>query len=148
MADIQDDSIKVRTTWRDALAVPFGAIKRRLSEVMRRSALREEIAAFDRAGTLDTLLDDLGLTRWEMNQIVRQYPEAEHLLPTMAYHLGIDLSTIDPHSLYDLRHTCSLCESHRECRHFLAEGQTAHADFCPNKKLFDSLRPGAKANRA
>lgn len=142
MADLHNN--ETRAAWRDSIASGVAALKRVFSDKLRRSALREEIAAMDRAGTLDAILDDLGLTRWEMERIVRQYPEADQLLPTMAYHLGIDLAKADPHALYALRHTCSLCDAHRQCRHFLAQGGSEPAAFCPNAKVFETLRQASK----
>jgi hypothetical protein len=144
MAELQDNTVNARVTWRDAIAGGVATIKRVFADKLRRSALREEIAAMDRAGTLDAILDDLGLSRWEMERIVRQYPEADQLLPTMAYHLGLDLDKIEPHTLYSLRHACSLCDAHRQCRHFLAQGKSESAPFCPNTKVFETLREAAK----
>lgn len=145
MADVQDNTTRAtRATWRESIASGVAALKRVISDKLRRSALREEIAAMDRAGTLDAILDDLGLTRWEIEQIVRQYPEADQLLPTMAYHLGIDLDKAEPQTLYSLRHTCSLCDAHRPCRQFLAHGGSEPAAFCPNAKVFEALRQAVK----
>ncbi|HVA13275.1 MAG TPA: DUF6455 family protein [Stellaceae bacterium] len=127
--------------WTNAAVTHAAAIKRFISDFIRRHAFREEIAQLERAGSLDTILDDLGMTRWEMNRIARNYPEADRLLPTMAYHRGVDLEKLDPHSLYALRHECSLCDAHRACRRWLSGGATtADVSFCPNAKLFGALQ--------
>ena len=98
-------------------------------------------------GVLDPLLDDLGVTRWDVSRIAVQYPEAERLLPSMAYHLDIDIAQLDPSTLYDLRHTCALCDAHRACRRWLMAAGKSEVSFCPNAALFARLR-SANTERA
>lgn len=125
----------------NAAVAGLESIKRFVSDCRRRSAFRRELAQLDRSGSLDVVLDDLGLTRWEMDKIARGYPEAERLLPMMADRRGIELEKLDPRDLFALRHTCSLCDQNRSCRRWLAGGEAQDAArFCPNAGLFEKLQ--------
>ncbi len=131
--------------WTNAAIAGLDSIKRFVSDWRRRSAFRHEIAQLDHSGNLDSILDDLGLSRWEVDRVVRGYPEADRLLPNMAKRRGIDLDKLEPHTLFELRHTCALCGEHRACRRFLAaEGEEGEAGFCPNRARFDALRGPAQ----
>ena len=131
--------------WVNATLACLETIRRSVSDWRRRSAFRQEIAALERAGTLDAILEDLGLSRWEMDKVADGFPEAERLLPNMANRRGIDLGKVEADSLYELRHTCSICAKHRACRRFLAAGGEGDASFCPNSALFAKLQaPRAK----
>jgi hypothetical protein len=129
------------SNWKDTALAGLAAAKRLVGDARRRSAFRSEIAALERNGSLDAILDDLGLARWEVNRITTGHPEAQRLLPTMASRRGVDLEKLDPHSLYALRHACSLCDAHRPCRRWLSGGAaTGDVSFCPNAKLFGALQ--------
>ncbi|HWE75667.1 MAG TPA: DUF6455 family protein [Stellaceae bacterium] len=129
-----------KTTWKDAAAAAFETLKREFGDARRRHAFRGELAALDRLGLLDALLDDLGITRWELNKAARSYPEAERLLQSMAYHCDVALDALDSHVRDELRQTCALCDSHRACRRFLAAGGGDSSFYCPNAALFGRLR--------
>jgi hypothetical protein len=129
------------SNWKTRALAGWAGARRFVSDARRRSAFRSEIAALERNGSLDAILDDLGLARWEVSRIATGYPEAQRLLPTMAYRRGVDLEKLDPQSLYALRHACSLCDSHRACRRWISGGAaTGDASFCPNAKLFGALQ--------
>ena len=130
--------------WLNAAIARLESIKRFVFDWRRRSAFRQEIAQLDNSGNLDAILDDLGLSRWEIDKVVRGYPEADRLLPNMASCRGIDLGKLEPHTLFELRHACALCEAHRACRRFLAEGGEGEASFCPNRARFGELRAGVQ----
>lgn len=84
--------------WKDAAAAVLQTLKRGFADARRRRALRSEAAALDRSGLLYALLDDLGITRWELNKMAHSYPEAERLLPSMASQRGVALDALDPHT--------------------------------------------------
>lgn len=134
-----DFAAKPHEGWRHGAVAHLAAMKRMISDLARRSARQNEIAALDRAGMLNAVLDDLGLTRWELNKSLRGYPESERLLDTMAYHLGVELEKLDARTLYALRHACALCDAHRLCRHWLGEGAPGEPAFCPNAAIFDGV---------
>lgn len=100
---------------------------------------------------LDAILDDLGVAPWELGRIVTGYPEAQRLLPTMAYRRDVALERLDAATIHELRHTCALCEAHRECRRWLSRGAGDDAPpFCANAALFSELRdatPDAKGEQ-
>lgn len=127
-------------SWMNVAAAGLQGIRRFVSDWRRRSTFRQEIAELDRSGNLEIILEDLGLSRSEMDQIARNYPESERLLPQMANCCGIDLGKLDAHVLFDLRHTCSLCPAHRACRQFLAKNDRGAASFCPNRTLLQKLQ--------
>jgi len=129
-----------RTPQRYSAGACVDAIKRYLADFGRRAAFRAELAELDRNGYLDRMLDDLGLTRWEVNRIAKSYPEAERLLANMAYRHNILLQDLDARSLYALRHTCMLCSAHRICRRWLQHGENSDfKKFCPNAGTFEAL---------
>ena len=130
--------------WLNAAIAKLESIKRLVSDWRRRSAFRQEIAQLDNSGNLDAILDDLGLSRWEVDKVARGYPEADRLLPNMANRRGIDLGKLDSHTVFELRHICALCDSHRACRRFLAGGGHGEASFCPNRGRFGELQAPAQ----
>ena len=117
-----------------------------IADYWERGAFRAEIANLERRGCLDALLQDMGLSVAEMEQIVHGYPEAGRLMPAMAKRLGVDIEKLDPRVLYALRQNCGLCAAHRRCRHWL-RSTSVHtggaASFCPNSELFETARQSA-----
>lgn len=108
-----------------------------------RRAFLNEIADLERRGCLDTLLQDMGMSLADMEQLVRGYPEAGRLMPAMAERLGVDLEKLDPRLLYALRQNCGMCVAHRRCRQWLGSTSVhtgGAAAFCPNSELFESAR--------
>lgn len=122
-------------------------VRQFISDAMSRSALRGELAALERNGSLDAVLADVGLDRLDLETMARGYPESERLLPAMAGRLGVELDGLDARSKSALNRTCALCRAHRVCRRWLAaehdkseksEKSERHV-FCPNAELFDAL---------
>jgi hypothetical protein len=119
------------------IAQCINRVGRCVSDWMRRAALRDEIAALEWSGELDALLADTGYSRWELEHMVRGYPQADRLLPAMADRLGLDLARLDAGERYEMRHTCALCKQHRACHRWLKDEASAGlAPFCPNATAF------------
>jgi hypothetical protein len=140
--NLGQDAVACRGShWVNCVAGHLAGLQRFFFDFIRRGALRDDIAQLERIGRLEAILEDIGPTRWEMNKIVRGYPAAERLLPTMAYRQDIEPEVLDARTLYALRHTCSLCDEHRACRRWLSNEKSAgQPDFCPNAALFRALR--------
>jgi len=127
---------------RGVVARLIGELRQIFSDIADRASLREEFADLDRRGSLDAVLDDIGLTRAELAKIIAGYPVSGRMLPVMAEHLGVDVEALDPHSRYQLGRSCALCQSRRTCRHWLenaAPGDEGYRKFCANAELFDAI---------
>jgi len=129
------------------MARQLAGVRQFFSDYMKRSALRAELADLDRRGGLDAVLEDIGITRPEMEKIVGGHPVSGRLLASMAKRLGVDLEKLNPRTRYELGRSCSLCSSHRHCRHWLDEAgatSTDYEEFCPNAALLDAVRNRAQ----
>jgi Family of unknown function (DUF6455) len=127
----------------------FGEIRQIFSDISERASLREEFADLDRRGSLDAVLDDIGLTRAELAKIIAGYPVSGRMLPVMAQRLGIDIEALDPRARYQLGRSCALCQSRRSCRRWLEHagpGDEGYRKFCVNAALFDAVLTEPKEN--
>lgn len=141
MQSLGHDTATPKTNWRGAVARQIAGVRQFLSDVLARSALREQFADLDRRGSLDAVLDDIGVSRPELGRVIRNHPETGRLMPAMAQHLGVDTAKLDPRSRYALGRSCALCQAHGICRHWLATASsesTEYRAFCPNAALFDA----------
>jgi hypothetical protein len=114
-----------------------------------RNALRTELADLAAKGELDRTLADAGLTRAQVPALVRNHPNACHLLARMMDQLGIDAESVDEaDSMHDAAWRCTTCTEKRVCAQWLAQprNETWRA-FCPNADTFDAARRLATAGR-
>jgi len=104
-----------------------------------RRTLERELGDLD-----DASLADLGLTRAQIPQFVKAYPEAGELLQGMLARLDLagDAATILGATYEDLLRTCAMCTERRQCRRWLASGKLdeSYEEFCPNAWVLDQLR--------
>lgn len=143
MQSLAHDTSTPKTTWRSAVTRQLTGVRQYFSDVLARSALREQFADLDRRGGLDDLLRDIGVSRPDMEKIVQNHPETGRLMLAMTERLGVDADKLDPRSRHTLGRSCATCQTHRICRHWLAtatKGSTEYRDFCPNAELFDAAR--------
>jgi Family of unknown function (DUF6455) len=127
---------------RGVVARLFGELRQIFSDISQRASLRDEFADLDRRGGLDTVLDDIGLTRAELAKIIAGYPVSGRMLPVMAQRLGVDIEALDPRTRYQLARGCALCQSRRTCRRWLAAkpaDSTTYREFCPNAEMLDAV---------
>jgi len=136
-----ETSTEFKHGWRSAWLRGLARLSQSLSDFFARNALRAELVDLARRGALDVTLEDMGITRAEMDRVVRSYPEAGRLRGAMTKRLGIDIGALEPRTRYALEQTCALCIAHRRCSRWLARPGSAadgyHA-FCPNASLFDA----------
>lgn len=120
-----------------------------IADAGERRALRRELADYAMTGNLDSLLAEAGLSRAQIEPLIKGYPEAPRLLEAMAERLGVEEEyKKDPTIQRDLQRTCSLCAAHGRCRRWLHSGrQDGYRDFCPNAELLDFLRRRVAAQR-
>ncbi len=125
----------------ERIARQLGRARQIFSDLRSRGALRARFADIDSSVGLDDFLKDIGLSRTEMERIVRGSAEAERLLPAMTKRLGVDIEKLSPAQRYRLGKACATCRSHRRCRRWLAAASnesTGYGAFCPNAELFDA----------
>lgn len=113
-----------------------------LADAWARHVLRRELADYELNSDFDLALADVGLTRAQLQPVIKGHPEAARLLETMAERLGVEQEyTKDPIILREMQLTCSLCAAHSRCRHWLrAERTDGYQNFCPNADLLNFLR--------
>lgn len=142
MQSVAQNTDGQKMDWKGALTRPMARLRQFISNSMSRAALRDEFIDLDRRGSLDAVLDDIGLTRPELDRIVRGYPKAGRLLPMMAKRLGIDINKLDPRSRYQLGQSCAMCVSHSRCQRWLSKApaeSTENKEFCPNADVFEAI---------
>ena len=100
---------------------------------------RHDIAALRSMGLheIDELSGELGLSRAQLEDLVRAGPDAAAELERMIAALGLDPDTIQashPAAMREMKALCATCGEKRTCRHALGEGTAAPrmASFCPN----------------
>lgn len=142
MASLSPIPPREKSTRPDKSAPTCRGVRRWVSDWLARGALREEFEDLEHSGCLDDVLIDLGISRWEVERVIRGYPEAGRLMPAMAKRLGLDVEGLEPRMRYMVGQHCAVCQSHRRCRQWLATASaesTAYRDFCPNAALFDTI---------
>lgn len=88
-------------------------------------------------------LDDLGMTREQVEAFVRMPHDVPDRVAAMAQIFGLTEAQIKAdHDRYtDLLYTCGHCKDRGACRKVLDRGSLAKpsdADFCQNKSTFES----------
>lgn len=150
MQILEFDTAPTPIDWAGIFVRSFAGIRRFFTDAVRRAELRAEFVDLDRRGSLDAVLDDVGLTRGELVRLIRGAPRGGRLRQAMAQRLGIDLDRLDPRSRYQLERSCALCQNQRRCSHWLTRepvDSAAYRHFCPNAEVFDAVlqaadRPG------
>lgn len=120
-----------------------------IADARERHALRRELADYAMTGNLDAVLAEAGLSRMQIEPLIKGYPEAPRLLEAMAARLGVENEyTKDPTIQREIQRTCSLCAVHGRCRRWLRSGRDeGYQDFCPNAALLDFLRRRVEAQK-
>lgn len=114
-----------------------------------RNLLRTELADLAARGELDRALAEIGLTRAQLPTLVRNYPDACHLLTRMMDRLGVDVETIErAGSMHDVVWRCTACAARRRCAAWLDDPDDGGwRTFCPNFETFAQAlarSPGAE----
>ena len=77
---------------------------------------------------------------------IRQYmaAQSERRMRTMLIKIGLDPTIVtsgDNHAIIrEVRQRCRTCSSEDVCERWLAGKQTGENDFCPNAKVFESIK--------
>jgi len=110
-----------------------------VNDARERYAFRQELANCEE---LDVILADLGLTRGELEPLLKCHPESGKLLRKMLARVGLDeVSRGDLRTRRELERVCTFCKSRGRCRTWLRSGGSeGYAEFCPNAELLDALR--------
>lgn len=120
-----------------------------IADAWARHVLRRELADYAMNSDFDLALADAGLTRAQLEPVIKGHPEAARLLQAMAERLEVEQEYgKDPIIQREMQRTCSLCTERGHCRRWLRAGsKDGYQEFCPNADLLDFLQR-RKAMRA
>jgi uncharacterized protein YjiS (DUF1127 family) len=90
-------------------------------------------------GRLDNILEDVGMTRAELDELAAAPADAGRQFEKMAAIEGLDLDTLPAHAVREAMWKCTRCASRKECKRWLRTGvwQYDGDPRCPNAALFD-----------
>jgi hypothetical protein len=88
---------------------------------------------------IEELSGEMGLSRGQLEALVKAGPEAAAEMERMMAALDIDpaaVQSVHPAMMRDMRVTCATCTDKDMCRHTLADGTAAArlTSFCPNSQ--------------
>ena len=121
---------------------PSCSLTARLTERLRLWRQRRrwigEMAGAAQLGRLDDMLNDVALTRAELDVLIDAPADAGAQFETFAEMAQVDLHSLDPAVLREAHWVCTRCESRRPCKRWLRTGVWRDsADMrCPNAALF------------
>ena len=96
-----------------------------------------EMEAAATLGRLDDLLNDVELTRAELDRLIEGPPDAGRQLETLARMAQVDLHAVDAAALREATWKCAGCRSRTACKGWLRDGVwRGDGDArCPNAAL-------------
>ncbi|MBL4929836.1 DUF1127 domain-containing protein [Fuscibacter oryzae] len=108
----------------------------------------DEIREVDAMSDRD--LDDIGLSRAQLEEFVRMPHDLDKRVTAMAAIFGVDETALrqDHGHLIDMLHTCGHCEHRGACALVLERGELSRprdAGFCPNAADFTQIAAKAAA---
>lgn len=111
-----------------------------------REELRYELRCLDQAGELDGALEQIGLSRAAIPELLRRYPGSVRRYGAMAARLGARPPS--PRAglvaLMGSRRRCLFCGETSRCDHWLAsDARRGNEIFCPNAEAFDAMKKRA-----
>jgi len=95
-------------------------------------------------GELDRIAHELGVSRGELDDLVRRGPHAADELPRMMAALNLDAAAVartEPLLMHDMERICAHCASKRQCREDLDEGTALqnYDEYCGNTLTLRAL---------
>jgi hypothetical protein len=119
----------------------FASARSALRDMAARHALRQELLECDRNGVLDSILQNIQVSRSELEPMMRNYPLSRRLFAGMAARLRLDPRADGSTLLRALQHTCTVCAHQRDCQQWLKSGRTeGYEEFCPNAEYWHDLK--------
>ncbi len=119
----------------------------RLAQTMRdrRARARQwrEFGDLAACGVLDDVLAEAGLSRADLNTVMRAHPESARRHSEMRRWTGVESAPLPPVAeLREAQMSCVRCTATRQCDHWLAlpAGERPIPTFCPNVDTFRRLR--------
>ena len=90
-------------------------------------------------GRLDDLLQDVGMTRGELDLLIEVPLDAGQQFETLAEMEKVELSAIPPDELREAHWNCVRCDCREPCKRWLATGVWEHEgdSRCPNADLLN-----------
>ncbi|HWI28948.1 MAG TPA: DUF6455 family protein [Stellaceae bacterium] len=121
---------------------PLARLRAWWHALRERRRLRDEFAALEAYGQLDTILQEAGATRGVIDAILRAHPDTPQRLAAMLKRLGISRDRLRAAGAqHDVEFTCTICETTGKCEHWLRSGKASgYEAFCPNAETFKSLQ--------
>jgi hypothetical protein len=95
-------------------------------------------------GELERVLQETGLTAFDVDHIEADHPGPQTLLPQRLQAAGLDAAVLRDTcvgTLRDLERTCGRCGSYKQCRADLRgdNGTGTLAEYCPNTGTIEAL---------
>ncbi len=89
-------------------------------------------------GRLDEVLDDIGITRAEMDELMAAPADAGRQFEVMAKLEGVDLAQVDAGALREATWKCVRCDSRAPCKRWMRTGLWSYGGDprCPNARLW------------
>jgi Family of unknown function (DUF6455) len=118
----------------------MSALSDRWSKYLQRRARINELRALD-CGDMRQLMQDTGLTFWELVRLAKTEGDAADLLYRRMSDMGLDPKKIDAVIMRDMQRCCSLCDNKELCAHEIEDKpkQASWPSYCPNKDTLESL---------
>ena len=118
----------------------MSALSDRWSKYRQRRARLNELRALD-CGDMRQLMQDTGLTFWELVRLAKTEGDAADLLSRRMSDMGLDPKKIDAVIMRDMQRCCSLCDNKELCAHEIEDKpkQASWPSYCPNKDTLESL---------
>ena len=118
----------------------MSALSDRWSKYRQRRARINELRALD-CGDMRQLMQDTGLTFWELVRLAKTEGDAADLLYRRMSDMGLDPKKIGAVIMRDMQRCCSLCDNKELCAHEIEDKpkQASWPSYCPNKDTLESL---------
>lgn len=98
---------------------------------------------------LDRVLADIGLTRDEMETMIKNSPRSRALQQAMLKRLGLEqrVASLTPDVARSIERRCATCSQQAECGDWVAHAQASdgYPRFCPNAETFEAVARLGKA---
>jgi len=121
--------------------------RRFLDDAAMRRRLRAELSGL--GSDVDRVIADIGLTRNEMETLIRNAPRSRTLQQAMLKRLGLEqrIASLAPDVSRSIERRCATCSQQAECEDWIAHAQPSdgYPRFCPNAETFDAVARAGKA---
>jgi hypothetical protein len=143
----KEESMHTGSSLIDRIRAATASIARYFDDAAIRRDLREELTGLGR-DDLDRVLAELGISRDELEIVIKNAPRSRMLFQSMLRRLGLEkrIGLAAPQLIRRIERRCATCSRQKECSDWLEKGApgTAYRQFCPNAETFDNLTRGSR----